>query len=191
MKQKKWQLLLASVGVFAFSSQAFSACIQHNAAQPASAFPYSGNTEEEEILPSLPTTQFKINQDGTVTDRKTKLTWMRCTMGQTWNGNSCDGEATKYKWADAMSLSDTHSFAGHKDWKVPEYEQLKTIMDDNCEKPAINITVFPGAPADWFWSSTYHKSNKVNAWVVNFIHGYTTGSNTDNSHLVRLVRETK
>ena len=42
--------------------------------------------------------QYRINGDGTVTDTKTGLMWKRCSEGQ--SGDSCSGEATKYKWED-------------------------------------------------------------------------------------------
>ena len=31
-------------------------------------------------------------------DVKTNLTWMRCSVGQRWNGETCKGTPDKYKW---------------------------------------------------------------------------------------------
>lgn len=36
------------------------------------------------------------NGDGTVTDTRTGLTWMRCALGQTWDGSTCVGVAGEH-----------------------------------------------------------------------------------------------
>ncbi|MDP2902124.1 MAG: hypothetical protein Q8N96_03325 [Methylovulum sp.] len=39
--------------------------------------------------PTTPTSEFIINNDGTVTHKTTGLTWMRCAMGQTGRVGTC------------------------------------------------------------------------------------------------------
>lgn len=36
------------------------------------------------------TSDFIDNQNGTVTQKTTGLIWQRCSIGQTWNGSTCD-----------------------------------------------------------------------------------------------------
>jgi hypothetical protein len=43
------------------------------------------------VSPALAAKTYSDNGDGTVTDPTTGLTWMRCSMGQTWNGTTCTG----------------------------------------------------------------------------------------------------
>ncbi len=69
---------------------------------------------------------FTDNGDGTVTDSKTGLTWMRCAMGQTWSGTTCTGWDGMYTWDQARTLNTT--FAGHSDWRLP------TIRERACPK---------------------------------------------------------
>jgi hypothetical protein len=57
------------------------------------------------------------NQDGTVTDTRTGLTWMRCALGQTWSGTSCLGTATPSTWKSANTT--TIKFSGHSEWRLP------------------------------------------------------------------------
>ena len=52
------------------------------------------------ILATTPTNRFTINNDGTVSDTKTGLTWKKCSEGQ--SGVDCRiGTATTYTWQGA------------------------------------------------------------------------------------------
>ena len=64
-----------------------------------------------------------INNDGTVTDPNTGLTWMRCAMGQTWDGSTCTGTASTYTFDQANALSGTVTFAGQNDWRIPNIRE--------------------------------------------------------------------
>lgn len=41
------------------------------------------------------------NNAGLVLDKQNGLMWMRCSLGQTWNGQTCTGTAKEYKWEQA------------------------------------------------------------------------------------------
>jgi len=64
-------------------------------------------------------------------DPKTNLVWMRCSLGQTWNGKTCTGEAKTLQWQEAkdaaQALNNNGGFGGYKDWVVPHIEDLSTI----------------------------------------------------------------
>ncbi len=60
-----------------------------------------------------PTTDFTDNRDGTVTHKKTNLTWKRCEEGQTWTGATCSGVSQTYKLAFVARLK--FSYAGFSD----------------------------------------------------------------------------
>lgn len=131
-------------------------------------------------------TTFTDNGDGTVTDSTTGLAWMRCAMGQTWDGTTCTGTASTYNWNDAMAL--TSSFAGHSDWRMPSPWELQTIVDYGVSNSSINSTAFPATPSDAFWSSASLYFNPASAW--NFVFNFGVGgfnSKTDN-YYARLVR---
>ena len=69
------------------------------------------------------TERYLDNGDGTVTDPETGLQWMRCSLGQTWNGGNCLGEAQSYTWDEAMTSADELNqgggYAGYRDWRMP------------------------------------------------------------------------
>ena len=43
--------------------------------------------------------------DGTVADIQTNLQWMRCSLGQNWNGTACLDQAKKYPWQAALDAT--------------------------------------------------------------------------------------
>lgn len=143
--------------------------------------------------------RYRDNGDGTVTDVKTGLQWMRCSMGQTWQNDGCVGEAKAYTWDEAMALAKTVDFAGHADWRLPTREELESLVYcssgkpkawnetiDSCEgdyhKPTLVSVAFPNSSKD-YWSSSVIGDY---AWVVAFNGG--NGYFSHNDYAVRLVR---
>jgi len=80
--------------------------------------------------PAMAAKTYTDNGDGTVTDPTTGLQWMRCSMGQTWDGvnSTCTGTASTYTFDQANALTGTVTFAGQSDWRVPTIQELQTIL---------------------------------------------------------------
>ena len=91
---------------------------------------------------------------GTVKDSKTGLIWMRCSIGQNWNGTTCTGTATKHNWEKAKKIGRDKTFAGFSDWRLPAKNELQTLICQDCGKPTINSNAFPNTRGDWYWSSS-------------------------------------
>jgi len=106
------------------------------------------------------------NLDGTVTDASTGLTWMRCSVGQTWDGSTCIGKATLYSWGKANALTGSVIFAGQNDWRLPNIRELNTMVDSSAARLAADI--FPNTPSVTYWSSSPHAYSSTDAWVVYF-----------------------
>jgi hypothetical protein len=140
------------------------------------------------FLPSTtPTVDFTDNQDGTVTHKRTGLMWQRCSVGQTWTGSTCTGTAKKYTYTEANALKST--FAGQSDWRLPNQNELLSIVEFAQYDPAINTTLFPNAPSGYFWSSSPAASSSGYAWIVDFYNGYDGYSYEGYYYyFVRLVR---
>jgi hypothetical protein len=47
------------------------------------------------------TNRFDINNNGTITEIDTGLKWMRCAVGQQWDGTTCLGQAEAMSWREA------------------------------------------------------------------------------------------
>jgi hypothetical protein len=72
--------------------------------------------------------QQKLEQaitEGTFIDQRTRLEWLKCDVGQTWNGSTCLGKAEEMNWDEVSSIKVT--YAGKSDWRLPTIEELKSI----------------------------------------------------------------
>jgi hypothetical protein len=140
-----------------------------------------------DIPKTTPDQAFTLNNNGTVTHNKTGLMWMRCLIDQTWNGTTCSGSGQTYIWQNALQSVESYSFAGYNDWRLPNKNELASIVEDACYNPAINTFVFPNALASAIWSSSRHPYDSF-VWYVNFIDGRVYGDPATNMYQVRLVR---
>ena len=59
---------------------------------------WADQTCKDSIVATTPDANFTINSDGTVTHKTTGLMWMRCSLGQTWDGKTCKDMAAIYTW---------------------------------------------------------------------------------------------
>lgn len=122
---------------------------------------------ESEIPATTPTSAFNDNGDGTLTDTRTGLMWMKCPLGQ--SGSDCaTGSANTYTWDQALQAPNGFSYAGYSDWRVPNIKELRSIIEEQCFDPAINLAIFPATPSTYFWSSSPNAGNSSYAWFVDF-----------------------
>jgi hypothetical protein len=137
--------------------------------------------------PSTPVNRFINNENGTVTDKSTGLTWKRCSEGL--SGESCEtGSAITLTWEEALKAGAGSLFAGKNDWRLPTIKELGSIVERQCTMPAINEIVFPATPTMAFWTSTPYAGNPNFAWNIYFPYGISDGNNKNYSFFVRLVR---
>ncbi len=153
--------------------------------------------------------RYRDHDDGTVTDVRTGLQWMRCSLGQTWRGRTCVGEAETYNWQAALDAADTLNrqggYAGRQDWRVPTREELLTLIycssgqpttwnnkgkscEGDYERPTIYQSAFPNTQPIWYWSASPFAFIAGNAWYVGFLNGYDNAGGKGSNYAVRLVR---
>lgn len=131
------------------------------------------------------------NADGTVTDSTTNLVWDQCAYGLT--GSTCaSGSAFYGDWPSALaqaSAANTAVYKGFSDWRMPNKNELESIVKIDAQAPAIDATAFPSTPtSDWFWTSTTFAVNPADAWIVFFDAGWSVAYGKDFNGFVRLVR---
>lgn len=153
--------------------------------------------------------RYRDNGDGTVTDVRTGLQWMRCSLGQTWQGRTCTGEAKKYTWQAAMDAAATLNrqggYAGYGDWRVPAIEELRTLVycssgqpktwndtgklcTGNYKRPALYQRAFPNTLVSWYWSSSPDADLPELAWGISFYVGGVLPPPKSNVYPTLLVR---
>ena len=160
----------------------------------------NGQTCQTDTVPaSTPISRFIDNTNGTLTDKETGLTWLRCPLGRTWDqaSNSCTGAGTMYTWQAALqavaSINAGSGIVGFSDWRVPNQKELMSIAEIQCVSPAVNFEVFPIYNTNnlyAFWSSTSTSfSSSDNALGINFrSSGSLISLNKTQSIQVMLVR---
>lgn len=178
--------ILNSVRIFSASALLVLGSTAHAATQ------CNGGNENQAVQPTTPTNNFVVNDNGTALHNSTGLMWMRCSIGKTWNSSEsrCEGSATTFNWDNASALAESSTFAGFNDWRLPEKDELASIVELRCWSPVINIEVFPDTPSAWYWSSTPYPFSRTAAWSVYFGLGSIGGASGD-GYLprVRLVRD--
>ncbi len=147
------------------------------------------------VTPTAPDSRYTDNGDGTVTDKATGLMWKQCSEGQSTTNSACDtGALATYTWQGALqqaeALNSGGGFAGYTDWRLPNRNELASLVERQCWSPAINTNLFPGT--GWFsayWSSSPSASSSGSAWFVNFYDGEVLSYYKSSArYVVRLVR---
>lgn len=65
-------------------------------------------------------------------DPETGLVWMRCSLGQEWDGTGCKGNPLTLSWFDAKDYIQTYvnekqRFGGYSNWRMPTVTELAGI----------------------------------------------------------------
>lgn len=135
-----------------------------------------------------PNSQYTVSTDGTeVTDTKTGLIWQRCALGMTWNGSTCAGTATLYKWEDGLAQAASVASTTGVSWRLPNQKELVSLIEWNCYGQSINQEMFPVTP-NVFLSSSQSMNHGYVVWFVNFSDDKFVFPMKDASLAVRLVR---
>ncbi|MFO8112116.1 MAG: DUF1566 domain-containing protein [Desulfosalsimonadaceae bacterium] len=106
------------------------------------------------------TGRFVDNGNETVTDRSTGLMWQK---GITYYG---------WTWEEALNFCEVLELAGYADWRMPNRNELHSLVDYQSLYPALDMDFFGGIEIDDFWSSTSSPENNGTAYSVDFIIGW-------------------
>ncbi len=123
---------------------------------------------------SPPSPRFIDHGDGTVTDLRTNLMWVKAPHGLA--GNST---AVFWTWQNGMDFCNgvaNSNFAGYNDWRMPNVLELQSLIDyGSIASPALPsghpFEVFTGI---LYWTSTTFAHNTSAAWRVELSSGELT-----------------
>ena len=131
-----------------------------------------------------PDSRYTVQAGGVeVLDTQTGLIWQRCSLGQSWNGSTCAGSAGVYTWQSALQAARDLG----NGWRVPNFKELQSLVEEACYSPAINETLFP-ATGSYYWTSSPYADDGYYAWFVGLNTGVTSNGLKSNNGYVRVVR---
>lgn len=120
-----------------------------------------------------------------VTDNVTKLQWQDEAGDQTMT------------WKSAIDRCEALILGGHSDWRLPNINELRSIIDRSKNAPAI-ADIFAHTNAEGIYLSSTSSSilngstgisSMSNVWVVWFDDGYIRTDSKSQDRYVRCVRD--
>ena len=95
-----------------------------------------------------------------VKDSTTELYWQK-------------GYATDKTWQGAIEYCENLTLGEYSDWRLPNYNELASIIDFTRKDPAVNTTYLsmPTSETEYFWTSTTRQDSSDKALVFDFKSG--------------------
>jgi len=133
--------------------------------------------------------RFLKNDDGTIYDSLTSLTWLA-------NDSRLDLEKD-VSWDEALDYAkaaNDKNFAGHKDWRMPSIHEATSLYDKSKlnkdhKGGDVNIdSIFPPGMANCTWTAETRGGEGQIIFYVNGLPYWYKKKDKTISHAVRLVR---
>jgi len=119
--------------------------------------------------------EFINNNDGTIFDKNTGLMWQQESIHDK-------------TWGEALQYCEGLNFAQYTDWRLPNKEELRSIVDYNEYNPSINTSQFPDTISGFYWSSSTRVYEKFKGWGIMFDYGFDYHFKKTGRYNVRAVR---
>ena len=122
----------------------------------------------------------------TVIDEVTGLEWQR---GVAPDLNPLLPGYQGRTWQQALDFCSGLSLDGQNDWRVPQVNELQSIVSYSSTLPAVNEVAFPNtAIFGYFWSASSNAIQSSHAWDIKFSGGTFNSRNKTEDKYVRCVR---
>jgi len=108
--------------------------------------------------------RFVDNGDGTVSDNCTGLMWTKRNVDVDNDGEIIirsygDPSADELEWLAACQFADDMTYLGHEDWRVPNVNELLSIMTFS-QSNASNAHFYPPFEFERTWTSTHLNTSR-------------------------------
>jgi len=120
--------------------------------------------------------EFLDNQDGTISDMATGLTWTEFDSGEALD------------WGSALAYCEDLEAGGYSDWRLPNVKELQSIVDYSLSpdatgtasvNPLFSSSVISNEAGETdypaYWSSTTHANNRNGAYAAYISFGRAMG----------------
>ena len=84
------------------------------------------------IPATTPTSEFSEIGTQQVKHSRSGLVWLRCAVGQTWDGTECTGDAQQLTWQQALQLAHGYTADSTQGWRLPNLKELSTLTERQC-----------------------------------------------------------
>lgn len=116
--------------------------------------------------------------NGTVTDNATGLMWQ-------------DDTSPSMAWETAIGYCENLDLDGYADWRLPNLNELTSLVDDTTCGPAINMVFQHTVDESFYWSVTTNAGDTAAAWTIYSYCGLQASSAKTAGRYVRCVRSGK
>lgn len=132
--------------------------------QPTQAQPKVTAEASKDTSQEISSARMTPSPDGNlVVDPRAHLAWARCVEGMYWNGQTCTGKARLLTYKEAQALIKQRNETEGVRWRLPRVNELRRLVNRSTNPPSMDASLFPAAPADWYWTGT----SSVNTSTVN------------------------
>lgn len=124
----------------------------------------------DQLARTKPDTVYYVNDDGTLTDLETDLTWMPCiltTLNQI-QSDGCSSSPSQFNWPAALQLAldaNNQGFLGHTDWRLPSIKELNSLVELGCSR-VTNPDMFYSLAGSYWSSTAYLEVAERKAWAL-------------------------
>jgi hypothetical protein len=124
--------------------------------------------------------RFTNNGNGTVTDNATGLMWLEnpSSLFVTWSKTL----------GAAIGECEQFSRAGHTDWRLPNINELFSIINRGREYPACYYDLYTDRFSYPYWTSTSVYGINNSFWTISFTRGEVSYDQSSNAHDMWPVR---
>jgi Protein of unknown function (DUF1566) len=124
--------------------------------------------------------------DGGLRDWNKTYTWY--SSDSTTNGGEPGYNSTSENTQAYAAAVNATNLCGASDWRLPDQEELRSIVSYGRLIPSIDMTYFQNTKSSEYWSSTSFAVFLNFATYMSFYDGFNVYSFKANTHYVRLVR---
>ena len=116
--------------------------------------------------------------------------------GLIWEIKSCDKtdfnfKDNKYNWENAKEYIiqlNKQGYGEFNDWRLPNREELRSIVNYNGQIPAVDTKYFPSCLPNFYWSNFTYAKDPSFIWGCYFAYGCTICYLKDSLYYIRAVR---